>query len=270
MDAFVELLTDLQGKFETICRYVLFFVLALFLFLLVSSLCRFLFGKKAQLGKAITAAMEILALYLICAAIDRFGLRWELFSSPLPFLAAEDGSLGLLNVCSLPFSDLCAHVLRLLLIALAVNLLGSVLPEGKKLPVWLVFRCLTVVCAIGATIALDAALSQWTQGIWEYAPALLMGVLVLLILLGSLKLPVGAALFVANPVIGALYTFFFANFFGRALARALLSAALVTTVLCLPAQLGLSFAAVASVGWILWIPGVAALVLAWYAVDRIL
>lgn len=265
-----EFLDILHQKANNTLNYICFGAIGIAGLLLISSMVRFLFGKKNQLGKAITSAMEILCLYVIWTAIYCFGLHWKVFLSPLPFLSLEHNCLNIFPILSAPFQEICVPFLKLLMIAFLVNLMNSVIPEGKRLFIWLIMRICAVVLALGLNYVLDLALGIWfPQSFWQNASWVLLGVLVLLIALGSLKMIVGAALFVTNPLIGALYTFFFSNLIGRSLARSILSAGLVTGLVCLMNSLGILSIAVSAASLLALIPAFAIIVLLWYAIDRI-
>lgn len=247
------------------------FGIAMVGFLLISSMFRFLFGKKNQLGKAFCSAMEILCLYVLYVVLCRFGLSHKLFPTALPFLIVQEDNLRLFPVLNSSFSANAAQFLPLLMIAFLINLMNTVIPEGNRPLVWLLLRATTVVLSIGVNYVLAVALPLWLpQGVQNHAPLILLGILVLLIGLGSLKLVVGAGLFVANPLVGALYTFFFSNLIGRALARALLSAGLIAALICLMPMLGICSVNLRQINFLLLLPAMAALVLLWYGVDRIL
>lgn len=249
----------------------LFFILFAAGFLLLSSLFRFLFGKKAQLRKAFTSAMEILCLYLIYIYAYSLELDWEIFSSPLPFLSVTENALTLLPMTSASFLNICDHLARLLLLAFPVNLINAIIPKGKKLWLWLPLRAGTVVLTLYMNYGLDLLLrAVLPQGIAAVAPLILLAVLILLILVGSLKLIVGAALCVANPVVGGLYTFFFSNLIGRALARAVLTTGLITALVYWMDRLGIGIFALSAVSLSALLPALLLLILLWYAVDRIL
>lgn len=265
------LFASVQQKVSNIFRYIGFFGILVIGFLLISSMFRFLFGKRAQLGKAITSAIEILCLYLISIALFCFGLHGEFFISPLPFLSFEDGCLQISPIFQMPFPAICTQFLKLLMIAFLVNVMNSVIPEGKKPHIWLLLRASTVILAIGINYVLDLLLLSWLpNGFGNSAPLILIGVLFLLIALGSMKLVVGATLFVANPIIGALYTFFFSNFIGRALARSIISAGLVAGLVFLLNSLEIYTIAVSATALIALIPVYLLIVGLWYAIDRIL
>ena len=95
MEKINELFAALQDKVSTIIDYAIVFGILVVAFLLLGSMFRFLFGKKAQIGKAITSAMEILCLYMVCIVIYSFGLHWELFVNPLPFMTLDGDVLRL-------------------------------------------------------------------------------------------------------------------------------------------------------------------------------
>lgn len=270
MDKINEMINAVQQKMDTIINYAIFFGILVVAFLLISSMFRFLFGKKAQIGKAITSAMEILCLYMICIVIYSFGLRWNWFVNPLPFMSLQEESLVLFPILSAGFSEICTQVLELLILAFLVNLMNSIIPEGKKLLVWLAWRILTVVLAVIVNGIADGLLNQWMpDGLSAIAPIALIAVLVVLVLLGSLKILVGAAMTIANPVIGVLYTFFFSNFIGRALARSILSTGLIVGLVVLLNSMNLMVITITTASLIAFIPFLLLLILLWYVVDRI-
>lgn len=270
LSTITSMIDTLREKADSIIHYAMFFGILVVAFLLVSSMFRFLFGKKAQIGKAITSAMEILCLYMICIVIYSFGLHWDLFVNPLPFMSLQGDTLLLFPILTASFSEICTQVLELLILAFLVNLMNSIIPEGKKLLVWLALRVVTVVLAVIVNGISDVLLNQWMpDGLSAIAPIALIAVLVVLILLGSLKILVGAAMTIANPVIGVLYTFFFSNFIGRALARSILSTALVTGLVVLLNAMNLAAIPIAAAGLIAFIPFLLLLILLWYVVDRI-
>ena len=126
------------------------------------------------------------------------------------------------------------------MIAFLVNLLCGLLPRGRHLISWLVQRLLVVACSIALIYLLHLALSTFLpQGFSDQAPMILLIVLAVLIVLGSLKLLVGTAIAFANPLLGALYTFFFCNLIGRALSRAILTTALLAGLVAALNSLGI-------------------------------
>ena len=270
MDTIHDLISTIQQKVDSMIHYATTFGIILVAFLLLSSIVRFIFGKKNQIGKSITSAMEILCLYMVCIVIYTFGLRYEWFVNPLPFMTLSGETLHIFPILDMNFSDICTQVLQLLILAFLVNLMNSIIPEGKKLLVWLVLRIATVALAIAVNYFADGLLNQWLpQGLADIAPIVLIAILALLILLGSMKLLVGAALTIANPVIGVLYTFFFSNFVGRALARSIITTGLVAGLVVLLNKFGFVAISIGASSLIAFIPFLLALILLWYVIDRI-
>ncbi len=228
MPYFSSVSERIEQTLRSLFSDISFYALAFLAMLLIASLCRFLLGKRGQIAKALLSATEILCLYLPFFALERFGLQGRFFVRALPFLRTDEGSVQLFCVIGAPLSDICAHLLRLLPVAFAVNLMHTVIPTGKRALPRLLLRATVVVLALAANYLIDTALALWLpQGVGRYAPALLIAAFALLIVLGSLRFLVGAALLTVNPVIAALYTFFFSTLLGRTLARAMLSTALL-------------------------------------------
>lgn len=239
--------------------------------LVLSSLTRFLLGKGNQINLAITAAMEILCLYVINIVICAIGLDYKLFLSPLPFVSIAQDYLFLFPVLSADIHVICSHLLRLLIIAFLVNLIGGLIPQGQNLLTWTLLRLITVVFSVAALYGTDMLLNTYLpQGFAEYAPTILMISLAALIALGSLKVFVGAALAFLDPIIGALYTFFFSNIIGRALARAMLSTLLIGGLLAILNWLGIGVLHITASALTGYIPLLAVVVLLWYFVGRVL
>ncbi len=271
MEIFNLFYETVQQKISTVFHYIVFFGVAVIGFMLFSSMFRFLFGKRGQLGKAITSAMEILCLYLISITLYCFDLHCESLTCPLPFLSIENDSLQIFPILQMSLPSICTQFLKLLMIAFAVNVMNSLIPEGKQPLVWLLLRTSSVILAIGLNYILDFLLSAWLpNGFGNSAPVVLIGILLLLIALGSMKLVIGATLFVANPLIGALYTFFFSNFIGRALARGIISASLITGLVFLLNYLKIFTITVSATILIALVPVYLLVIGLWYLIDRIL
>ena len=255
----------------TAVQYGKFVALLILGVLLLSSLNRFLFGKENQINIAITAAMEILCLYVINIVITAFGLPYDFFLSPLPFVTVADDYLFLFPILTADLNALCAQALRLLIIAFLVNLIGGLIPNGQRMLTWTILRLITVALSVAALYGADMLLSTYVpQGLAEYAPTILVLSLVALIALGSLKVFVGAALAFLDPIIAALYTFFFSNIIGRALARALVSTLLIGALFAALNAMNIAVLHIAAAALTAYIPLLLIAILLWYFVGRVL
>jgi hypothetical protein len=220
---------------------------------------------------AITAAMEILCLYVLNIVICAIGLDYKLFLAPLPFVTIAEDYLFLFPILSADFHVICNHLLRLLIIAFLVNLIGGLIPQGQHLLTWTVLRLITVAFSVAALYGADLLTAMYLpQGFAEYAPTILLLSLAALIALGSLKVFVGAALAFLDPIIAALYTFFFSNIIGRALARAMVSCLLITGLLALLNWLQIGVLHIAAAALTGYIPLLIIVVLLWYFVGRVM
>jgi hypothetical protein len=102
-----------------------------------------------------------------------------------------------------------------------------------------------------------------------WAPMILLGILVATLLLGALKLLVGIALATINPIIGVLYTFFFANMIGKQLTKSVLTTALLTALVYAMNEIGILTISIAVSALIAYLPFLIILAVAWYLINKI-
>lgn len=266
-----DVVQQVQQVSVSAVQYLKFLGVLIFGILLISSLTRFLFGKKAQVNLAVTSAVEVLCVYVINTVIYALGLQLQQFLTPLPFVTMVEDYLIFFPILSADFSVICQHVLKLLIIAFLVNLINEFIPKGEHVVTWFLLRFITVVLAVGVIYCLDVALNMYLpQGFADIAPTVLLCVLVALVLLGSLKVFVGAAIAFLDPIIAVLYTFFFSNFIGRALAKAMVSTALLTALVVALDYLGIAVVHIAAAALTAYIPLLLIVLALWYVVGHIL
>lgn len=265
-----EIVKQLQQISVSAVQYAKFLGILIFGILLISSLTRFLFGKKAQINLAVTSAMEILCVYIINTVVFALGLQLQQFLTPLPFVTLVEDYLLLYPILSAEFLGICQHVLKLLIIAFLVNLLNEFIPKGKRVITWFILRFLTVALSVAVIYFADLALNTFLpQGFADIAPTVLLCALVALILLGSLKVFVGAAMAFLDPIVAALYTFFFSNFIGRALAKAMVSTVLLTGLVVALDYLQITVVHIAASVLTAYIPLLVVVLLLWYVVGHL-
>jgi hypothetical protein len=91
----------------------------------------------------------------------------------------------------------------MVILCFVVSLADRLLPRGKNLFVWLFFRVATVCIGLLAHLFVSGLLLQLLpEGISQFAPMVLLGVLLLMLLTGALKIPIGVLLTTVNPIIG--------------------------------------------------------------------
>ena len=239
--------------------------------LLLSLLGRFVFGKKSQLCSAISSAIGILFLYALTVVLKSAGVQLGGLLAPLPFVTISENVLTLFSFTGAHYTVICSEILSMIILAFLVNLIDGWMPKGKNLFVWLLCRCMTVVLAFFAH-----ALVVWLfgvllpQGLVTYAPTVLLGLLILMLLTGCLKIIVGALLTTVNPIIGGLYTFFFATVIGKQVSKAMLTTLLLTGLVLLLRYLGILIVSVSMTALYAYIPFLLVLLVIWYVVNRLL
>ena len=238
---------------------------------LLSLLGRFVFGKKSQLCSAISSAIGIVFIYALTVVLKSAGLHFDGILAPLPLVTIGNEVLTLFSFANAHYTAICSEILSMIILAFLVNLADGWMPKGKNLFTWLLCRCLTVLIAFAAHL-----LVVWLfglllpQGLVTYAPTVLLGLLIIMLLTGCLKIIVGALLATVNPIIGGLYTFFFATVIGKQVSKAMLTTLLLTGLVLLLRYLGIIIISVSMTALYAYIPFLLVLLALWYLVNRLL
>lgn len=238
--------------------------------ILLGAVGRFVFGKRSSIHCAVSSAIGILFVYAATIVLHAAGAQFEKFISPLPFIniAGEDLQIFMFQGAGLP--EICSQLLSMVIVAFLVNILDSILPRGKNIFVWLFLRILTVAGAMALHLLclwlLDLLLPQ---GFMQYAPMILLALLLILVLVGGLKIIVGAVLTTVNPIIGILYTFFFANIVGKAVTKAMLTTAILAGLVYLLGYMGVTVISIAQAALVAYIPLALILLAVWFVITRV-
>ena len=176
----------------------------------------------------------------------------------------------------LPFLDaglpvLCENVLSLIILAFLVNLLDSLIPKGKTMTGWYLLRLMTVLLAILLHYAVNWASHAFLPGVLvTYAPIILLGILIFMLILGALNLLLGLVLTAVNPILGGLYTFFFSNFLGRQLSKSMLTSAIICGIFYFLSRFGYTAICITTAALLSYLPLLIALLLLWYLIGHLL
>jgi len=242
--------------------------------LLIGSLGRALLGQNSALTNAASSAIGILFIYVATVAVMTVGGELEQFRpylSPLPFIRIDGEALHLLVLEQTDYHLICNEILSMVILAFLVNLLDTWIPRGNGIITWFLFRCATVVLAIlahwGATELIAAVIPDV---IANNAATILLGLLVVMLAVGCLKFLVGFAIATVNPIIAALYTFFFANVVGRQISKAVLTTALLTALVWGLNAIGMNMIPIDINALTGYLPFLAVLAVVWYIVNQIL
>lgn len=239
--------------------------------LIIGLIARFVFGKKSMLNHAVSSATAIIFIYAVVVILQCAGVNLGKFAAPLPFMEAKGDHFQLIRFQGLHYSALSAQLLSMVVLAFLMNLAESFLSHGKGIWSWLVFRLLTVLIGYGLHLVLTGlSLRFLPADIMVYAPVIILGILLLLLATGILKLLIGGLISTVNPIIGGLYTFFFANIIGKMITKAVLTTALLAGFVMALAAAGITVIAIGVGALFIYIPFLLVLMALWYVLNQIL
>lgn len=208
---------------------------------ILGGVLRLIFGKGSKLVRSVSASINVVMVYL--TAIIVYVLLPQLRDSlpSLPFISVTEDAFYLWDIANLSNSSLFPALLQLFVLAFLVNAMETFLPHGKKILSWYGFRLLTVAASLGLYTLLSVLVQTFAPQIFgEWAVFILLGLWLFILLTGILKVLLAVILTAVNPIIGAIYTFFFSNIFGRQFSKAILTTLLCVGLLMLLRSLGLS------------------------------
>ena len=253
---------------ETVKLFGLFFGCALIL----GCLIRMIAGKRSGLNHAMSSAMGILFVYAVTIVIYAFNpVGMAKFLTPLPFVTIAGDTLRIAGFIERPFTAICWDLLGMLILALLVNLLDSYIPKGKKVIGWYLYRFVTVIMAMVLHYVIYWLPTSFVPEVLNrFAPMILVGILALLLLVGAVKIVLGVILVAVNPIIGAIYTFFFANTFGKQISKAVFTTVILCGLVFLLEYFGATAIGIAASMLVAYIPLILILLLLWYLIGHIL
>ena len=237
--------------------------------ILLGAVGRFIFGKRSTLHCAVSSAIGILFIYAATIALQCSGSALHGFLAPLPFVEVTAEQIHLFAFHGTEITVICSQLLSMVILAFLVNILDSLLPRGKNFFVWLLLRVITIVGAMVLHVLALWLMRLLPVDVMCYAPMVLLALLVLLLLVGSLKILVGAVLTTVNPIIGVLYTFFFANIVGKAITKAVLTAGIISALVYLLEYLGIAAIPLAGTALVMYIPLALILIVIWFVISKL-
>lgn len=258
----------------SISRSLIFFAGFVFVILVISWLLRKLFGKDSDLRHAFVSALAIILLYALCIVIYTFnpaGLRR--FLAPLPFVTFADDRLTLFSFRGADFSLTSLQLISMLLLTYLVNQISNLAPDKLKLFNWIMCRLGLLVLSIFAyylayCVLGNLAVKLLPGPVLEYTSVILLGIVGFMFLLGILKFLLGLFLAVANPLLGGIYAFFFANKLGKNISRAIGSTTALTILVLLVQRLGFCSLSVGPSELIGYIPFCICILVLWVFAGR--
>lgn len=231
---------------------------------------RFIFGKRTLLGSAISSSIAIIFIYISTCVILIMSAKLHWLVTPLPFVSFSGEYIHFFSFAGAAYTQIAAQLLSAIILAFLMNLIDSWLSKSKNFFTWLLLRCVTVTLGLLLHYAICWLFSRYLPGaIVTYAPLILLVILIVMLLTGTLRLIVGAALVAVNPVIAGLYTFFFATFVGKQLTRAVLTTGMLTGLILTLQRLSITALNLSSAATLAYIPFLILLILVWYVINRV-
>lgn len=240
--------------------------------LLLGLLFRAVLGKRSGLNHAVSSAMGILCIYAVTIVIYTFDpIGMARFLTPLPFVTISGETLRVFSFTGSSLPVICAEILSMVILAFLVNLLDSFIPKGRKMIGWYGYRFLTVILAMVLHYVAAWLAELFLPGVLvAYAPMILLGILLFMLLLGAAKVVLGVVLVAVNPVIGALYTFFFANIIGKQISKSVFTTALLCGLVFLLEYFGITLLSIAAAALVAYIPLILIFLVLWYLFGHVL
>lgn len=264
MDTVIRFFDSVGIDFDTFWKAALILLIGT---VLLSLFGRFVFGKRSALNHAVSSAIGILFIYALTVVLGSSSTQLSSLIAPLPFVTIADNQMILFSFRNAHYTTICSEVLSMIILAFLVNLADGWLPKGKNIFTWIFFRGLTVLIGyIMHLVVVGLFATYLPEGIVTYAPVVLLAILVLLLLTGALKIVVGALLATVNPIIGGLYTFFFANVIGKQVTKAVLTTVILSALVIGLQYIGLGVISIAAAALTAYIPVLILLAVLWYLV----
>ena len=268
MDSIVSFFSDLGIDFLGLTKSGVALLLGA---LLICGICRFIFRKKTMLGHAVSSSIAIVFICIVTILIITVFTDLLWIVTPLPFIRITTDSVSFYTFTNADYLGMSDEILSMIILAFSVNLLDNWIPKGKNIFNWFLLRVLTVLAGVVVHYLVTWVFHRFLPAeIVHYAPAALLMILVVMLLTGALKFIVGIFLTTINPVIAALYTFFFANIVGKQLTQAVLTTGILAGFVLLLQRFGITALSVAPGALVAYLPFLVILILVWYVVNKLL
>lgn len=238
--------------------------------LLVSGVSHFIFKKQTMLGHAVSSSIAIIFIYVVMVLILTMAEQLRFLVTPLPFASISQESIQFFRFEGADYTVVASELLGMVILAFVVNLVDTFMPKGKGIFSWTFWRLITVAVGFLLHFVVTWLFNRYLPaGILTYAPVILLGILVIMLLTGALRFLVGVILSTVNPLVAAFYTFFFATVVGKQLTKAILSTVILSGVILLLEELGITALSLASGALVAYVPFLILLIIVWFVVCKL-
>lgn len=240
--------------------------------LFLAILFRIIKGKLSDLNHSLCSAITILAVYCIVVLVWTYvPPTFQTLLTPLPLVSFQNHMLILFSFRGADLTLVCHQLLSTVILAFMVNLMDTILPDGKRIITWYLFRLLSGILSVAAYLLVNHLSNRFLPGaLLTYAPVILFCILTFLLLLGILKLILGIVLTIVNPILGAIYAFFFSNSIGKQLSKAVLTTIILTAAVLILSHFGFGVFTLSGSFSLSYIPVLALVLALWYLIGHIL
>ena len=255
--------------FMAVAQFLLYFAAAS---LVLGGISRVVLGKRSSLSHALSSVMAVLFIYTVTVVLYTFK-PWNLdiLLSPLPFVTFSDHYLIVHPITDLAFPALCTQLLSLLILSFLINLVDTLIPEGEGIVSWLLLRLITVLGSFALHLLVSWAFRTYLpDALVTYAPAVLLGILLILLASGVISLILGLVIAITSPFLGAMYTFFFSNIVGKQISKAMFTGGIICGILWLLEHFGLVVILITPAALLTYIPLALVLLVLWFLIGHIL
>lgn len=247
-----------------------FFLVFMVITLGISIVGRLLFGGRNNLSHAMETSVSILVVYVVTVVV--YILRpWNLdiLLSPLPFVSFCAEALVIHPFQATRISVFSSECLSLILLALLVNISTGLLSNDRGLIRWYISHFLAVFLSMLLHLVARWAIIQYCPAVLvDYAPGIMLVLLLTALFTGLIKALFGMFLTIANPIIGILYSFFFASYLGKKISGAVLSSVIVCGAFAALEQLGYRVICISVSDLMSYIPLMLGLAALWYLIGH--
>ena len=238
--------------------------------LLICAVSHFIFKKTSLLSHAVSSSIAVIFIYVVMVLILTVFTELRFLVTPLPFASLSPTSIQFFSSQGASYTEIAGQLLNMVILAFLVNLVDTWMPTGKNILTWTFWRVITVALGFLLHCAVNWCFSRFLpQGIQMYAPVILLTILVVMLLTGALRFLVGLVLTTVNPLIAALYTFFFATLVGKQITKAVMTTAILSGVIILLEKLGITALSLLSGALVAYIPFLLLLLVVWYIVRKL-
>lgn len=257
--------------------------------LVLGLLFRLFFGKHSNLNHVLSAVISILLLYIFAIVLYHTDIplkcplptmtltldfKTGLMLETMPFVRVEEDQLKLFAFGAATLQELSMELLRMIVLAFFINLLDKLLDDmlhTNNILLWFLLR----VAAVAASFVIQSVL-YWLFSfilpgvVFEYAPLILLLVVLSTLVMGLLQMVLGVALTAVCAPLGLLYHFMFKTDIGQQISNAILTTLLLWGFVTLLQHLGYAVLSISALSFLVLLPIIGMLLVLWYLVDMVL